>query len=194
MISQNERIEYFGEFINKTADKQVRKHEEKAKELLEREINSIETELSLKLESRLKFETERILAASNKELSALENDEKLRIAQKRDEIRDNVMDAVAEKLKAFVSGSGYEDFLRRQLESLSAELGECIIFCREADEPLVLRLSSENPLVLAVKPSDEIVLGGLFARSKDSEKAAYDTLDRRLEKCREDFLSIIPLK
>ena len=186
-------MERFSALINKTADKQVKKYEAAAAELFEREAAALETELAQKLESRLKFETERISSATNREISALESNARLMITRRRQEIAQKVFCEVEKRLEAFAASSDYDAFLSASLASLCAELGNCRVFCRQADVERVESLCSKQPGVTGVFASGEIVLGGLFAVSEEGSVVARDTLDDRLEACRERFLSIADL-
>ena len=194
MVTQDERVERFGELINKKANKQVKKHEDRAAKLLEKEVAALETELAHKLDSRLKFESDRINADTNKQISTLENEEKLKLANKREEIKADVFEIVRNKLSDFVTSDEYAAFLKERVKALCETLGDCSLYCREEDETLIRRISADFDNVKDVIVSKDIKIGGISASSPDGEVFAYDTLDVRLQKCKDDFLTIVPLK
>ena len=141
------------------------------------------------MDDRLKFEIERISSETNGEISALRNESKLKVVEKRDEILSEVFKKAEKKLADFTASEDYERFLEASLGSLAESVGGNIIVCaREADVDAVKKIAAAFPTVKEVRASEKIGIGGIAAVSEDETVFADDTLGERLNAQKEWFM------
>ena len=194
MISQEERIEQFTARINQTADKRVKKLEDAASQLLDKEVSALDAELEAKLQNRLKFEGERIRSVSNSEITALEAEAKRKISLKRGGISDAVFQQVEKRVALFAESDGYAEFLKRSMESFALLFKDKFsVFCRKCDVETVESIIQNENIDCTVSSDEGVVFGGLYASDSEGAVYVYDTLDSRIEKCRKEFLTIADL-
>lgn len=189
MLNQNDRIERFAEVINENAATVCKKLKKQIASFEKKGLSALKEEAESDFQSKLKFEKDRISSETNKSISEFEAKSKKEIAKRRDEITHDVFAKAKEKLCEFTKSESYAEFLSKSIKALCEKIGEnCVIYVRAQDAELAKSLVNDMA-VLAVKESTTIKIGGACASNETETFFADDSLDVRLEECREWFMA-----
>lgn len=190
MLNQNDKIERFAEVINKNAQAKCNKINKRAEKFKKEQLKMLEEQSAKELDSRLSFELDRISAETNGEISRLQNESKLKVVERRNEITEEVFRKAAERLADFAKSAEYDSFIKNSIKALIGKIsGEVVIFVKPADVERVTKLALEYPEVKQVKALKKIKIGGASAASVDETVFVDDTLDERLSAQKEWFMA-----
>ncbi|MBQ7548902.1 MAG: V-type ATP synthase subunit E [Clostridia bacterium] len=185
MVSDNERTEQFINAINADADARCKRMRSEVDEYIASELRKERSIVSEEVRAYKKSETDRLNEQRNAGLSETEAAERSKVAERRNEIADEVFSAARERIKKFTGSKGYPAFLRASVKNILAQIGpQSVIFIRSADKKYADDLLE---LCASVEIDDTIVLGGCRAENRELGVTADDTLDVRLEEAKQDF-------
>jgi len=144
---------------------------------------------------RLSFETianssaQIVREAQRKTAKANAEAEKI-VLHKRARVVDEFFASIKEKLAAFTETPDYAKFFERRLEQAFSEKGFynwVIVYVREKDRKLAESFADKYP-GLHVQPLAEISLGGFIVFYQKERQYLDKTLDRFLEREKENFI------
>ena len=136
-----------------------------------------------KAQETIRFETLRAEAQGNRQMSEGRAALRADLAHQRDMLQREVFAAAEQKLAAFAAGAEYAPWLQKSAEAIAAKLGNCTLYARSADLPI---LEGHLPAGCTLASDDTITLGGL--KGEAGAEAADDTLETRLAAQRGWFL------
>ena len=190
MNNQNDKVDRFAEEINKTAMNQCRKIQKHTEKFKSSELKKLEEDAKNRLEEKLRYEEETMKTKLNREISALAASGKSDVIGCRNQIMQDVFDKTLEKLIDFTKTDAYTLLLEKSIASLTDAFDEdVIIFVKESDKEKAEEICKNNPKVSAVKVSEKIKIGLAFASNLSETVFADDTLERRLEQQKEQFMA-----
>lgn len=133
----------------------------------------------------IRAERSRFEASFKKNISKCDYDTKIAVIAHRKRLVDEFFADIEKKTAEFAASAGYEEYLKRMLDRVRAEISlddGTTVYARPADTELVKKLTS-----CVVKPDPSIVLGGICASC--SEKNLYTdlTLDKAVAEERKAF-------
>ena len=191
MEIESSKTAVFVEAIQALAKEQCDKIDRETEELRKQRIDAMQESAKGRYDAYTEYETARINAEFNREISKLTETSRGQLTQQRSEIFDRVFAAVDEKLRAFVQTPAYRDLLLASAKKLASVLsGDAVtLYLRPADKAFEEDIKKEFSVVPAVAYSDEIRLGGIRAEGARAEQLFDDTLDARLEARKAQFLT-----
>lgn len=190
MLNQNEKVERFAEEINKTAMNQCRKIEKQTAKFKNSELEKLKEDAENQLSSRKQYEEETIKTQMNREISALAAAGKSDVINRRNEIMAEVFKKSEKKLIEFTKSDAYQKLLLDSINKLVNAIGEeVIIYVRSDDKSLAESICEKIENVSEVKVSKKVKIGLAFASDKNETVFADDTLEKRLELQKEEFMS-----
>lgn len=191
MEIESSKTAVFLEAIQALAKEQCDKIDRETEELREQRIQNLQETAKARYDAYTEYETARINAEFNREISKLTESSRQQLTGQRTEIFDRVFAAVEEKLRAFVQTPAYRDLLLASAKKLADMLsGDAVtLYLRPADKAFEEDVKKEFSVSPAVAYSDEIRLGGIRAEGARAEQLFDDTLDARLEARKAQFLT-----
>ena len=191
MEIESSKTAVFLEAIQALAKEQCDKIDRETEELREQRIQNLQETAKARYDAYTEYETARINAEFNREISKLTESSRQQLTGQRTEIFDRVFAAVEEKLRAFVQTPAYRDLLLASAKKLAGMLsGDAVtLYLRPADKAFAEDIKKEFSVSPAVAYSDEIRLGGIRAEGARAEQLFDDTLDARLEARKAQFLT-----
>lgn len=191
MEIESSKTAVFLEAIQALAKEQCDKIDRETEELREQRIQNLQETAKARYDAYTEYETARINAEFNREISKLTESSRQQLTGQRTEIFDRVFAAVEEKLRAFVQTPAYHDLLLASAKKLAGMLsGDAVtLYLRPADKAFEEDIKKEFSVSPAVAYSDEIRLGGIRAEGARAEQLFDDTLDARLEARKAQFLT-----
>lgn len=191
MEIESSKTAVFLEAIQALAKEQCDKIDRETEELREQRIQNLQETAKARYDAYTEYETARINAEFNREISKLTESSRQQLTGQRTEIFDRVFAAVEEKLRAFVQTPAYRDLLLASAKKLADMLsGDAVtLYLRPADKAFEEDIKKEFSVSPAVAYSDEIRLGGIRAEGARAEQLFDDTLDARLEARKAQFLT-----
>lgn len=191
MEIESSKTAVFLEAIQALAKEQCDKIDRETEELREQRIQNLQETAKARYDAYTEYETARINAEFNREISKLTESSRQQLTGQRTEIFDRVFAAVEEKLRAFVQTPAYRDLLLTSAKKLASMLsGDAVtLYLRPADKAFEEDIKKEFSVSPAVAYSDEIRLGGIRAEGARAEQLFDDTLDARLEARKAQFLT-----
>lgn len=191
MEIESSKTAVFLEAIQALAKEQCDKIDRETEELREQRIQNLQETAKARYDAYTEYETARINAEFNREISKLTESSRQQLTGQRTEIFDRVFAAVEEKLRAFVQTPAYRDLLLTSAKKLAGMLsGDAVtLYLRPADKAFEEDIKKEFFVSPAVAYSDEIRLGGIRAEGARAEQLFDDTLDARLEARKAQFLT-----
>ena len=179
MIQEQERAEKFFRAMQRDAERRRKEIAEEVDSYTAAETERVQVQAERAARYQVEYESRRIEAETNRRLAKAAGDASASLAACRAAITRDVMERVAEKVRAFTHTSDYESWLQASLKELLDVLGEAIIvFARPNDVAQVKAMAQQMGLGVQVQPDESIHLGGLRAAS--GRRRADDTLDSRL--------------
>ncbi len=199
MPNENAKFQRFADMINKNAASQCRIIEKQTEQYKKAELLKLKTQNDEELKSRLSYETGKINARYNKHISDIKRESRKALMLHREKLTDEIFEKVKEKLAAFVLTKEYESFLASSLkklpDSLNLKEGErAMVFVREGDLEIIKALAEKTEFIGEVKPSAEILLGGIIAENESGTLRCNDSLGSRLALEKEEFIKRSNLK
>lgn len=179
MIQEQERAEKFFRAMQRDAERRRKEIAEQVDAYTAAETERVQAQAERAARHQVEYESRRIEAETNRRLAKAAGEASASLAACRAAITRDVMERVAEKVRAFTHTPGYKSWLETSLQELSAALGgEITVFTRPDDAEQVQAMAREMGLGVQVQPDGDIRLGGLRAAS--GRRRADDTLDSRL--------------
>lgn len=187
MINNANKTERFLKAINSDADARCDKIKRDVDEYIDNEIKKTRRLARQNVRPVRSSEFDRLSEEINAELSETETAEIEKLVARRSEIANEVFSSAIEKIKAFVSGEKYHDFIIGSVSAIKSAIGEdAVIILRPDDKRF------ENEIKAAgndVKFDELIKLGGCKGENLRTAMTADDTLDSRLETEKQKFYS-----
>lgn len=179
MIQEQERAEKFFRAMQRDAERRRREIARQVDSYTAAETERVQAQAERAARRQVEYESRRIEAETNRRLAKAAGAASAALAACRAAITRDVMEQVAERVRAFTHTPAYTGWLEASLKELSAALGgEITVFARPADTALAEKLAAASGIRAQVQPDESIRLGGLRAAS--GRRRADDTLDSRL--------------
>ncbi len=199
MPNENAKFLRFAEVVSKNAEAECKRIEKQTKNYKDSELSAITKQIEEETKNLLFYETGKINAKVNKQISDLKAESKKALMEHREKITNEVFEAVKEKLADFCESEQYDVFLQKSLDNtlsaLALKKGErCAVLCRKRDFELLKNLTAELDFSGEIKISDDIAVGGIAVQKADGSLKLDDTLDTRLLKEKENFKARSGLK
>lgn len=190
MAESEERVNLFLEDIDHDALEKRDAIESEVNKYIEAQLASVEEEARSQAEAAISEQRNRLRVEANRQFAAVHNRVKLALSQRRIEIQQSVFSQAREKLAAFAASADYEDFLKKSVSALAAQIsGEAVILVREQDLPFGAQLQTAFGRECAVEVDRSIKLGGCKVKDLTNGLIADDTLEVRLNAQEEWFLA-----
>ncbi len=188
MQSQEEKLRLFTEAINSYAEKQRLTILGDMEQYTSTELETAEAEALREAYIHISKETAEVRASVVRELSAHEVSARRRLFEERTAMENEVFAQAEKRLKEFVSGDGYADYLSRAAGSAAKALGEgeILLRVRPQDENRSSLLTGLIP-GSRVETDPSITIGGFTAENISRAVLVDMTLDSRLDRQREAF-------
>ena len=170
MQSEQQLLDYFKQSIAKEADKERLTMITEAKEIRESALEKIRREASLDAKRQMEKEINEIILENQKEISAMQRKTNLELIAKRQELQNKVF----EEAKA-------------QLMAYTKQEGQVLIHIANADHSLFEGLKAEFKGEVELVEDASIEIGGFIAINAQRGLVIDNSLDNRLESCKEWF-------
>ena len=190
MFNQNDKIERFAEDINKNAMSICKKIEKQTARFTKQQMAAFENEAKNELKSKTEYEVRRLNTQTNREISALAAKSKQSAVMHRNEITEKVFEKAEKKLVDFCGSEQYKSLLEKCIVSLASAIdGNVIIYVKENDVAAANEICKDISNVIEVRMSSKIKIGLAMASNEALSVYADDTLESRLLRCKEQFMS-----
>lgn len=185
-MAQDERVVKFVSAINAEAEEQRAAIEQETQRFVEREMQQAQTDALNESYQMIQHAVANIRADAGSRISAGKSARKRDLLMRREQIIEEVLAAVREKLADFTASPAYADFLKASVEQSSALFdGAYNIHIRPADMHYSSLIAPQGCTVIA---DEQIRIGGLKFSDLNGFKTADDTLDTRLQGGRDWFM------
>lgn len=187
MNSNLNKTERFRKAINLDAAARCDKIKQDVNDYIENEIKKTRRLARQNVRPVRSSEFDRLNEEINAELSESETKGIKKLVTRRSEIADTVFARAVEKIKAFVNGEGYHNFVMSSVSNIKAAIGDdAVIILRPDDKKFEAEIKA---LGNEVKYDEFIKLGGCKGENLRTAMTADDTLDARLETEKQNFYS-----
>ena len=182
-------LDYFKQSIAKEADKERLTMITEAKEIRESALEKIRREASLDAKRQMEKEINEIILENQKEISAMQRKTNLELIAKRQELQNKVFEEAKAQLMAYTKQDDYQIFLKSQINQLPLEIyeGQVLIHIANADHSLFEGLKAEFKGEVELVEDASIEIGGFIAINAQRGLVIDNSLDNRLESCKEWF-------
>ncbi len=189
MQSEQQLLDYFKQSIAKEADKERLTVITEAKEIRESALEKIRREASLDAKRQMEKEINEIILENQKEISAMQRKTNLELIAKRQELQNKVFEEAKAQLVAYTKQADYQTFLKSQISQLPLEIyeGQALIHIASADQSLFEGLKAEFKGQVELVEDASIEIGGFIAINAQKGLVIDNSLDNRLESCKEWF-------
>ena len=173
-MEQEENVGLFIDAIAHAADERRAEIKREIDDYIKTEVEKAENEIVKEYESILAKKISLIKQDINKEISRSLTEKRIRLFERREELMDEIFEAVKEKIHAFKASGEYITFLNRSLEEAEKICGDGMkIYMMERDKDLI-------DFKYEVIIDENIKLGGLKFENSSGTFFIDDTLDTRL--------------
>ncbi len=187
MNSNLNKTERFRKAINSDAAARCDKIKQDVNDYIENEMKKTRRLARQNVRPVRSSEFDRLNEEINAELSESETKGIKILVTRRSEIADTVFARAVEKIKAFVNGEGYHNFVMSSVSNIKAAIGDdAVIILRPDDKKFEAEIKA---LGNEVKYDEFIKLGGCKGENLRTAMTADDTLDARLETEKQNFYS-----
>ncbi len=187
MNSNLNKTERFRKAINSDAAARCDKIKQDVNDYIENEMKKTRRLARQNVRPVRSSEFDRLNEEINAELSESETKGIKKLVTRRSEIADTVFARAVEKIKAFVNGEGYHNFVMSSVSNIKAAIGDdAVIILRPDDKKFEAEIKA---LGNEVKYDEFIKLGGCKGENLRTAMTADDTLDARLETEKQNFYS-----
>ena len=180
MIQQS-KINSFINSIKDTAEEKRAAISEETQQMLSSERAGMEAQAKKSAEDYIKAKTASIKLEAGRRISESSAECRKQVFSRRNEIADNTLSSVAEKLTAFTHSAEYRDFLFESAENIISFFGGGNITLLIRPEDMKLKAELEEELNVSVSQDESIKLGGVKGINSVMTLLVDDTLDARLE-------------
>lgn len=190
MLNQNDKIELFAEDINKNALNICKKIEKQTEKFKNQQMADFEKAAKDELKAKTDYEARRLNSETNREISALAAKSKREAVMHRNEITQKVFEKAEQKLLDFCGSDEYISLLEKCLVALASAIdGNVIIYVKQRDVEAAKSICNGISNVSEVRASDKIKIGLAMASNEELTVFADDTLESRLLRGKEQFMS-----
>lgn len=163
-MTTEEKLKHFHEAsINSAYEKSTAAIQE-YKSMLEKKYEDHKTEMLKKSRNEIKQETDNIIRNNNDKYSHAQNDIKIELNKKFQEITDRIFDELIELLGEYKKTEDYKNMLIRQINSVRTYVRwgeEQVIYIEASDTPLKEELERATNCTLTV--AEDSFIGGIRA-------------------------------
>lgn len=184
------KTDTFRDLVQKKADAEIVRIIDAAKKESESILTKAQEDCVRRSFETISSRSASIKREAQKKTARVNAEAKRDVLSKRARTVDSFFLSIKEKLVEFTKTDGYAGFLERRLKEAFGEkaiYNWVIIYAREKDLPLVEPFADKYP-GLHVQPSKEINLGGFILFYQKERQYLDKTLDRFLEREKENFI------
>lgn len=191
-----ERLLNFSNSVLKDADKQKNLYLDKIQKKKSEAIDNAEKEFLSEIYNYITSEMNHIKNETNQKISRKTMENRREILKKRDEIYDETLEIVINKLKDFISGEEYKKIMINAISKDIDKFGKdgTVIYLSEKDEALkgsiVKSLLLKTPKIEIDK---NIKLGGFRIVNDEKHIIVDETLDSKIDEQKDYFAQISQL-
>lgn len=185
MFSESENLKRFIQEMNRTADEAASAVRKETEDTIQSVLSQARDLARQEVAAAQFTELDKLIEKNNAALSEAQRQETQTLLLRRKKIEDEVFAEAEKRVKDFVKSEKYREFLLSSAKGFGKIFSEKPIFeIRPEDAGLSELLL---PFCSEIRENKNIHLGGIRALSADGSTAADDTLDSRLQSCRQDF-------
>lgn len=190
MESNNKKTDAFLSAIKLLAAEECKKIDDETDKIRVERLKALQLEAEKRYKSYKEYETARIKADLNREISAYEDSARKKTSDVRNELCDKVFSQASKAISEFTRSKEYKDMLIKSANDIAQAFQDedVTIYIHERDEVFGDEIKKAFPNGCEIIKSDEIKLGGIKALSKATNCLADDTLDTRLANQKDWFL------
>lgn len=184
-MDTNKKIEMFREAMEEDLQTRISFMSNKLEELRQEEISNAEREAQAKSGAVIEIGMRKIDKGCADRINSLERKCRAELALKREEIISNVFDRAKKKLIAFTETDDYIKFIEKSLVEIKACFNGSDFTVYLKDNDISKSIFEKNNIKTLIDKNIEI--GGIIAKSEQSNFVADNTLDSKLEQQRDWF-------
>lgn len=186
-MDTNKKIEMFRKAMEEDLQTRISFMSNKLEELRQEEISNAEKEAQAKSGAVIEIGMRKIDKGCTDRINSLERKCRAELALKREEIISDVFDRAKEKLIAFTKTDEYIKFIEKCLAEIKACFngGDFTVYLKDND--ISKNIIEKNNIKTLIDKNIEI--GGIIAKSEQSNFVADNTLDSKLEQQKDWFFS-----
>ena len=183
------KTDNFLKAIEKYAEEQRTKIQSESEDFKEKELSKAEEEGLKEAYVLIQRKMSDINTKISSELSKAESSSRSEIFIRRKEIAQEVFDKARKKLIDFTATDKYLELLKKSAKEIAKYLtaDDVIIYIKESDMKFAKDIKNAFGGDCEIKPSEEILIGGVMGLSKKAGLLADETLDTKLSEQHEWF-------
>lgn len=179
----------FLQAINKYAEEQRKQIQNEAEEFKRQEIKKAEDEILNDAYNLIQKELAEMRSSIASELSKEEMESRRKLLQKRKQITDEIFTRAKNKLIEFTKTDKYKELLIKYTKEISNVLTDngTVLCVRKEDLYLSDEIKKSFSNECLVKPSEDIIIGGIYGYNAQMGIVVDQTLDSKLDEQRSWF-------
>lgn len=196
MEYSEERLVNFSNSVLKDADNQKNLYLDKIQRKKSEAIDNAEREFLAEIYKYITSEMNHIKNETNQKISRKTMENRREILKKRDEIYDETLEIVINKLKDFTAGDEYKNIIVKAISKDIEKVGKdgTVIYLSEKDEELkgsiVKSLLLKTP---KIETDKNIKIGGFKIVNNEKHIIVDETLDSKIDEQKDYFAQISQL-
>lgn len=200
MSTIDEKLKHFNELILKDAASERDALLQQIRAEMEENLNKKRLEFREQADKMLKQEISEAEREKNNIISKAALEGRQLLMKTREDIVNAVLDETRNKLREFVAGNGYYDFLAEQIKKSCEQAGdgELVIYLASSDlsrfSSQLEDLKKELPASPAFYGIDEDIIGGCRVFNRSKNIIVDNTLSERLNLCADKFFEVCKLR
>ncbi len=190
MVNRDKQVAQFIDAINKNALKECKRIEKDTKKLYTGEADKLQKSADVLVQERIAYAKGEIETRFNKKVAVSYSECRMKVAERRSELTNEVFKKATDKLIDFTKSEEYVDFLSKSLKDIFAFIGEKFtVNVKSSDEQAILKAIKKSGIECEVVFDESIKIGGVKVECTKLNKIFDDTLDTRLEDQKEWFFA-----